>query len=84
MGVKKLKATTMLYSRLLSEKCDDVRRSAKEKVTSARGTICRSENIVAQSREALEKADKTIRKAAADRSARAAKKQTSKESRGRH
>jgi uncharacterized protein YecA (UPF0149 family) len=70
---KKLRSPTMLYSRLLSEISEDVRRSAREKVGAARSAIHEALNIVKRSQEAVEKAEKTVRNSASQREARAAK-----------
>lgn len=64
----------MFYSRLLSQKADDVRRSADKTVKAARETIRRSENLIERTRDVLERADKTLRNSLQVRSTRAAKK----------
>lgn len=80
MGVKKLRSRNMLYSRLLSEKADTVRRSADQTVRTAREAIHHSENLVERSRDVLERADKILRNSVQGRKSRAAKKRAVAES----
>ena len=74
MGVKKFKPRTMLYSRLLSEKADDVRRSAAKSVQDARATVHNAESLMAQSHEVLEKAQRELKELRTQRVNRAKKK----------
>jgi sugar-specific transcriptional regulator TrmB len=74
MGVKKLRSRDMLYSRLLSQKAGDVRRSANKTVKAARETIRHSENLMEHARDVLERADKMLRNSAQGRKSRGAKK----------
>jgi hypothetical protein len=57
MGVKKLKSRTMLYSRLLADQTEDLRRASRETVRNARSTIHQSKYIVEQTQEALKNAN---------------------------
>jgi tRNA A37 N6-isopentenylltransferase MiaA len=74
MAVKKLNSRTMLYSQLLSQDADNVRRSAAKAVRAARGEIHRSKSLVARSREVVEKTARDLSELKARREQRAKKK----------
>jgi hypothetical protein len=74
MGVRKFKPTSMLYSRLLSDKAGDVRRSAAKIVKDARGTVRTSENLVARSHEVVERAERDLKELKAKKAQRATRK----------
>ncbi|HEX5435369.1 MAG TPA: hypothetical protein VFY05_14110 [Candidatus Angelobacter sp.] len=76
MRVKKFKSSGMLYSRLLSEHADSVRRSAQKTAQAAQEAVHHSANLVEQSRDALERADAVLRNSVQGREDRAARKKT--------
>lgn len=82
MGVKKFKPRTMLYSRLLSDKADDVRRSAAKTVQDARATVHKAENLMAQSHAVVEKAEKELTELKRKKAERATKKNALKQEPG--
>jgi len=81
MGVKKINPRSMLYSRLLSETADNLRRSVRETVMAARGQIHKSENIVAQAHAAVEHAQKTVEISKQGRSERMNKQELARKNR---
>jgi hypothetical protein len=73
-AVKKFKPTSMLYSRLLSDKAGAVRRSAAKVVKDARGAVRTSENLVARSHEVVQRAERDMKELKAKKAQRASRK----------
>lgn len=60
MAVQKYSSKSMFYSRLLSETAEDLGHAVQQTVRMARREIRKSENIIAQSRAAIERARKVL------------------------
>jgi hypothetical protein len=78
MGIQELKPNSMLYSRLLADNADEVRRSAAKIVRTARGEIHRSENLMARLREVLARTEKELKEIRRKKEQRASKKTMSR------
>jgi hypothetical protein len=71
MAVKKFNPNSMLYSRLLSDNANIVRRAAAKAVKDARGAVHTSENLVARSHEVIERAERDLKELKAKKAQRA-------------
>ena len=78
MAVEKFKPNSTMYTRLLSDNAQDVRRSAAKVVREARATIHNSENLVARSREVVDRTEKDLKELKAKKARRTEKKPTSR------
>jgi hypothetical protein len=67
-GSKKINSRSMLFSRILSEASDEVRRAASEIVNDPRGEARKLEIIIERSQEALKRAEKMVRESRRGRS----------------